>query len=518
MTTTSMSSDPSSLVGGRPPAFVFVTALAVGMLQLATGWRYGLFRDEFYYLACANHLDWGYVDHPPISILVLAGVRGVLGDSLLALRLVPALLFGFLVWLAAALARELGGGRFAQSLAALSVAIVPEYLALTSFYSMNAFDLVFWAVAALLLARLARTDDVRLWRPLGLVIGLGLLNKISLLFFAFSLGVAVLISPLRRHLARRELWEGVLLAVLLFSPYLLWEVRHDWATLEFMRNVTRYKNVALSPLGFATAQLRELHPFNAPIWLLWLTWLLFASAGRRFRVLGIVFVATFLVLAVQHSKPYYLGPAFPMLLAAGALVVEAVSEAHRWRWVRPAVLVLLVTGGALIAPLAIPVLPVETLIAYQRALRIMPAAHEKNHLGPLEQHFADRFGWPEMTREVARICATLPANERARAVILTKNYGEAGAIDYYGRRYGLPPAHSPHNNYYFWGPGPAQAPVVIAIGWSTEDLASSFAQVEVVGRVVSPYAMPFETRWPIHVCRGLKLPLDTAWRRGKMFI
>jgi hypothetical protein len=111
------------------------------------------------------------------------------------------------------------------------VAIVPEYLALTSFYSMNAFDLVFWAVAALLLARLARTDDVRLWRPLGLVIGLGLLNKISLLFFAFSLGVAVLISPLRRHLARRELWEGVLLAVLLFSPYLLWEVRHDWATL-----------------------------------------------------------------------------------------------------------------------------------------------------------------------------------------------------------------------------------------------------------------------------------------------
>jgi hypothetical protein len=148
-------------------------------LQLATGWRYGLFRDELYYLACASHLDWGYVDHPPLSIIALAGVRGLLGDSLLAVRLVPAMLFGLLVWLAARLARELGGGRFAQSLAALSVAIAPEYLALTGFYSMNAFDLVFWGVAALLLTRLVRTDDAGLWRPLGLVVGLGLLNKMG---------------------------------------------------------------------------------------------------------------------------------------------------------------------------------------------------------------------------------------------------------------------------------------------------------------------------------------------------
>jgi 4-amino-4-deoxy-L-arabinose transferase-like glycosyltransferase len=411
------------------PAFVFATALAVVGLQLATGWRYGLFRDEFYYLACANHLDWGYVDHPPLSIVLLAGVRGLLGDSLPAVRLVPALLFGLLVWLAARLARELGGGRFAQSLAALAVAIAPEYLALTGFYSMNAFDLVFWAVAALLVARLVRTDDVRLWRPLGLVIGVGLLNKISMLFFAFGLAVAVLATPLRRHLARRELWEGVLLALVCLSPYVLWELRHDWATLEFMRNVARYKNVALSPLSFATAQIREVHPLNAPLWLLGLAWLLFGPTGRRFRALGIVFVATFAVLAVQHSKPYYLGPAFPMLLAAGAVVVEGVTEARPWRWVRPALLFLLATGGAVTAPLAIPVLPVETLIAYQRALGVTPTAGENNRLGPLGQHFADRFGWQELTSEVARIYAALSAEERMRAKIVTRNYGEAGAID-----------------------------------------------------------------------------------------
>src|SRR5262250_423666 len=212
----------------RTPTFVLVTATAVVAVQLATGWRYGLFRDELYYLACASHRDWGYVDHPPLSIVVLAGVRALLGDSLLALRIVPALLLGLLVWLTARLAREMGGGRFAQSVAGLAVAISPQYLALTGFYSMNAFDLVFWALGALVVARLVRSDDVRLWRLLGVVIGLGLLNKISMLLFALGLAVAVLLTPLRRHVVQRELWEGVALALLLASPYLLWQLRHEW--------------------------------------------------------------------------------------------------------------------------------------------------------------------------------------------------------------------------------------------------------------------------------------------------
>jgi hypothetical protein len=492
--------------------------LAVVGLQLATGWRYGLFRDEFYYLACASHLDWGYVDHPPLSIVVLAGVRWLLGDSLLAVRLVPALLMGLLVWLASRLARELGGGRFAQSLAALTVAIAPEYLALTGYYSMNAFDLVLWTVAALLLARLARTDDPSLWHPLGLVIGMGLLNKISMLFFAFGLAVAVPITPLRRHLGRRELWQGVLLALVLFSPYVLWQLSHEWATLEFMRNASRYKNVALSPLSFASAQVLDMHPLIAPVWLMGLAWLLFGSAGRRFRAFGIVFVTTFAILVLQHGKPYYLAPAFPMLLAAGALVVEGFTGAPPWRRVRPALLLVLAAGGVLTAPLAIPVLPVETLIAYQRMLGFTPTPAEKNRLGPLNQHFADRFGWRELASEVARVYASLPAEDRTGARIVTRNYGEAGAIDYYGRRYGLPSAVSPHNNYYLWGPGPGPAPVFIMVGWSSKELEGFFERVDVGGRVESPYAMPFETRWPIHLCRGLKLPLDEAWRRGKLFI
>src|SRR5215510_4734435 len=391
---------PAGSADAPSPALVFVTALAVVALQLATGWRYGVFRDELYYLACASHLDWGYVDHPPLSIVVLAGVRALLGDSLLALRIVPALLCGLLVWLSSRLAREMGGGRFAQSLAALAVAIAPQYLALTGFYSMNAFDLVFWALGALLVARLVRTNDLRLWRPLGVVIGLGLLTKISMLLFALGLAVAVLLTPLRRHLARRELWEGVALALVLASPYVLWQLRHDWATVEFTRNAARYKNVVLSPLGLAAAELRDVHPLNGLLALLGCAWLLFGAAGRRFRALAVVFVTTFVVLAVQHSKPYYLGAAFPMLLAAGAIAMERSSHARPRRWVRSAVLVVMVAGGALTAPLAIPVLPVETLIAYQRALGIRPTASENNRLGLLDQHFADRFGWEELAAEV----------------------------------------------------------------------------------------------------------------------
>jgi hypothetical protein len=207
-----------------------------------------------------------------------------------------------------------------------------------------------------------------------------------------------------------------------------------------------------------------------------------------------------------------------MLLAAGALVVEGWTAARGWHWVRPALLLVLVTGGALTAPLVIPVLPVETLVAYQRALGLTPTPSEKNQLGLLDQHFADRFGWPELASEVARVYSALPPEERSRAAIVTRNYGEAGAIDYYGRGYGLPAAVSQHNNYFLWGPGPGSPSVFIMVGWPTRDLTVAFTQVVVAGRVESPYAMPFEARWPIHVCRGLKLPLDQFWRRGKLFI
>ena len=488
------------------------------LLHLATNGRYGIFRDEFYYLACADHLDWGYVDHPPLSIALLAGQRALLGDSVQALRLLPGLVGVGLIVLAAIMARELGGGRFAQGLAALSVAIVPQYLVLTGFYSMNAFDLIFWAVAALLVVRIVRTDDPRLWLLLGLVTGLGLLNKISVLFFGAGLAVAMVLTPLRRHLLRPHPWLGGLVALALFVPHLLWQVRHDWPTLEFIRNATRYKIADVTPLQFLMAQGDEIHPLNAPVWIVGLWFLLASREGRRFRVLGIIYLVALAVMAIQKSKPYYLGPAYPMLLAAGAVALEGWTAERPWLRLRPALVAVLVLGGAFVAPLVVPLLPVETLIAYQRSLGLQAKPAEKQTLGPLPQHFADRFGWEELAEAVASVYESLPENERRAATILAANYGEAGALRYHGRRYGLPAAVSQHNNFYLWGPGPGSGAVVITVGIPIEDVQDAFESVTVGPRLESPYAMPYETRRPILVCRGLKVPLEDAWRRGKSYI
>ncbi len=496
------------------PLSVWLLAGTVVLVQMVFGPRYGLFRDEFYYLACADHLDWGYVDHPPLSMAVLKLVRALLGDSILAVRLTPALLGGVLVLLGGRLAQVLGGGRFAQTLAALAVAAAPQYLGQSGYYSMNSFDLVFWAGAALLVARLTPEDDPRRFLLLGTVLGLGLLNKISVLFFGAGLAAALVLTPLHRQLLRAGPWLTAGVAGLLFLPHLLWQVQHGWPTREFIENATRYKNLALSPLQFLGAQFLEINPANAPLWVGGLIWLLFARRGRPFRALGIVYVVAFAVMAAQHSKPYYLGAAYPPLLAAGAVVVESLS----WRWLRPIAVALLLAGGAALAPFGTPILPVETFIAYQKALGVAPPQGERSTLGPLPQFFADRFGWRELTEAVARAYRSLPVEDQRRVVIVTANYGEAGALNYYGRRHGLPPAVSQHNSYYLWGPGTGTADIALIVGMNPENLRDAWTSIEEAGRFHSPYAMPYEQRYPILICRGLKLPLPDAWRAGRHFI
>jgi 4-amino-4-deoxy-L-arabinose transferase-like glycosyltransferase len=500
---------------GKPPAGVWLAAAATVAVHLATAGNYGVFRDEFYYLACADHLAWGYVDHPPLSIALLAVVRLLLGASVWALRLVPAILGGCLVVLAARLAWRLGGGRFAQTFAALAAAVAPQYLGIFGYYSMNALDLVFWSALALLVLRLEQTGERRLWLPLGALLGLGLLNKLSILFFLAGLAAALPWSPLRRHLRHREPWLGALLAAALFVPHILWQVANDWPTREFVRNAQAEKIAALSPWRFFLAQFLEIHPLNALVWLGGLAWLC-SRRGRRFRTVGIVFLAAFAVMVFQRSKPYYLGPAFPPLLAAGAVAIEPWLASRRV--LRGALLTLWAAGGAALAPFVVPLLPVERFVAYQQALGIEPGTDERHEMGPLPQFFADRFGWREMAAEVARVYHSLPASERARTLIATGNYGEAGAINHFGPALGLPRAVSQHNSFYLWGPGDvAGVTTVITVGMSADGPTQVLASCEPAGRVEAPYAMPYETRHPILVCRDWTLDPLEAWRRGKHY-
>lgn len=506
---------------------VWLASGAAFAVQLAALWRtggYGIFRDELYYLACADHLAWGYVDHPPLSIAVLAAWRALFGESLLALRL-PAFLIGAaLPVLVALLARELGGGRRAQVVAAVAVAVAPTYLAAAGFYSMNAFDLLFWIAAALAAARAVGRDEPRWWLAFGAAVGLGLLDKLSVGFFAAAVALALAVTPARRHLRTRYPWLGAALAFVLYLPHLVWQAAHGWPTLEFIANARQYKMAAMGPGELLAETALQLHPATAVVWLAGLVWLLFAAGGRRFRLLGVAVVGVVALLVATQAKPYYLTPAFLVLFAAGGVAVEALVARLRGAAARTAasaaLVVVLVGAGLSTLPLAVPILPVDRFIAYQERLGLVPSSGERSALGVLPQHYADRFGWEEMAATVAGVWRALPAAERETTLIVAGNYGEAGALRYFGPRYGLPAAASQHNSYYLWGPGRplAEVTTVLVVGAEAGDLDGTFAEVTLAARLDLPYAMPYENGDRVWIARKPKMPLAEAWKMGKRFI
>lgn len=484
-------------------------------LLLANG--YGYFRDEMYFLDCGRHLAFGYVDHAPLIGLV-ARAALALGGSLVALRLFPALAGAMLVALVMLMAWRLGGGRFAQGLAGLAVLVAPVFLAVHGVLTMNAFEPVFWMGAAYVLIRLVQTGDARMWIAVGALLGLGLENKHSTAFFGIAVGVALLLSPERRWLRTPWPWLAVALALALFLPNIVWQVQHGFPTLEGLGNVRRTgKNVVPGPVDFVAQQVLLLHPVLLPLWLAGLAWL-FAAARGRYRLLGWTYVVFFALLFALEGKNYYLAPVYPMLFAAGAVAVDAALD--RWartrgrRWPKAVIVAVVVAAGAALAPLTLPILPPERYVAYEKALGITPPKTEVGHRGALPQHFGDRFGWPELVAEVARIYHALPAEDRARAAIFANNYGEAGAVNLFGPQYGLPPAVSAHQTHFLWGPRANTGEVLIVLQDDRADLERICTSVEEAGAHFHPWGMAEENN-PIFICRGLTPPLAEMWPRLK---
>jgi len=513
--------DPTLEARPKPPLAwraLGVLALVKLVLHLAAIQRYGYFRDELYYLASTDHLDWGYVDHPPLSIAVLALVR-LLGDSLFALRIVPVLCGVATIFLAGILARRLGGGAFAQGLSALCVLMAPVFLGQDRYYSMNAFDVLFWTLAAWLLLRALEGGGTKGWAWLGLVLGLGLLNKISLLWLGAGILAGLLLTEHRRELRRAGPWVAGGMAFLLFLPYILWEVRHGWPTLEFMHNATSQKMADVSPLSFLLGQLLEMNPGSAPVWIAGLLSGLFWRELRRWRILVWMYLAVLAILvAGGRSRASYLAPAYPMLLALGSVALERASAVAGWRWVRGALATLVVALGLIAIPFAIPILPVESFVRYQSALGMTPGTEERHEMGALPQHYADMFGWEQMTGLVAEAYSRLTPEERGRCRVFGQNYGEAGAIDVLGRRLGLPRALSGHNSYWLWGPGKEDWDVLIIIGGDRADNAEFFDEIEIVGQTKSPWSMPYERGLDVSIARRPKMNIREAWPRLKHFI
>ena len=509
------SKPPTALI----PKSVWFCALAFFGLQMTFGPRYPVFRDEFYYLACADHPALGYVDHPPLSILILLVWRAIFGDSIYSLRVLPSLAGGLIVLLTSGLAGSMGGGGFARILAAVAVLAAPTVFGITGFYSMNAFDFLFWLAAFHLVIRLTRlepSEATPVWIQLGAVLGLGLLNKISVLVLGAGVAAALVLTPLRSHLSKRGPWIAAALALAMFAPHILWQVQNDWPTAEFVRNASRYKNVSLGPWGFFTSQILDFGPLNSIFWIPGLVWLLFAERSRLARGLGIIFVVAF--LGFMSGKAYYLAPAMLVPLAAGAAFVEGLLTHPRSAWLRPAVLALLLISAVIPLPIVVPLLKADRLGPYMQAIGVAPKQAERSALGVLPQHVADRFGWEELTSITATAWRSLTDEERKSAIIVGDNYGETGAINYYGRKLGLPAAVSQHNNFYLWGPGNNTATVVITTGQSVEDLRGVFEDVQPVAAMTDPLAMPYERADPVVICRRPKRPLTVLWVEGKKFI
>jgi hypothetical protein len=501
------------------PALIILFSAVALLVHLLTNGRYGYFRDELYYIACSRHLAFGYVDQPPLSILLLRLSQVLFGNSLFAIRLLPALAGAATVTITGLIARELGGRGWTVALGCVGLLCALFNLAVGNFFSMNAFEPLFWMGCIYLVVRIINGGSPILWLWFGALLGLSIENKHSTVFFAAGIFVALLLTPERRRFAKKWIWFGGLISFAIALPNILWELRNHWPTYELLSNIAHSdKNVALSPAQFVVQQVVFMNPGTLPLWLSWLIWLFGSRGGRRYMALGIIYLVMLAEFIILQGKSYYLAPAYPMLLAGGGVAVERVF-ANRLKWCKPALLIAILATGALLAPLAVPILPPAKLVAYMRVIGLQLPRTETSHTAPLPQIFADQFGWQEMVASVGHVYNHLHPEDKKRAAIFCQNYGQAGAIDFFGPKFGLPPAISGHQNYFLWGPRDWTGEVALVLDTHDDDEREQFASVEDLGQIVSsPWAMPFERRMHIYLCHDLKATVREFWPRVKKWL
>ena len=506
---------PSFVAGGM--LVVLAIALAKLLLHCYFNNRYGYFRDEFDYMSCGDHLAWGYVDQPPLIPFLIHVCRGLLGDSLRSVRFIPALASSLLVVQTAVLARELGGRRFALLLSAVAIVIAPQYLSNGSLLGTNCLEPNLWMGCAYFAILALKRDDPRNWLWFGIVAGLGMEEKYSIALFGLGVVVGLLLTGQRRVFLNKWIWLGGLAAFLVFLPNLLWNVYYDWPFLQLMRAIKAAgRDVVLPPLQYFLQQTLLVHPFTAPIWITGLIALLVSQRLKIYRLLGWSYLVCYTVFFILHGKNYYLAPIYPMLLAAGAVTIENAIDRPHLTWMKPAMVAVLLMGGAAFAPVVVPVLSPDGFIAYTKYLPMKLPVMEHSHArAVLPQWYADQFGWEEIVAETAQAWNRLSPGERGDCGIFAQDYGQAGAIDFLGRRYGLPPALSGHQTYFLWGPRGYTGNCMIVLDDRRETLEQLWEQVEYVGTSAdNPYAL--ERGIDVFICKGAKFgTLAQLWPKLK---
>ena len=498
-------------------ALIWIVALADLLFHIYFNNRYGYFRDEFDYIACGNHLAWGYVDQPPLIPFLVRICRAVLGDSLRSIRFIPALASSLLIVQTAAIARELGGKLFALLLSAVAVLIAPQYLSNGSLLTTNCLEPNLWMGCAYLAILAIKRSDARYWLWFGVIAGVGLEEKYTIALFAFGVVAGLLITKHRRVFLNKWIWLGGAAAILVFLPNLLWNVHYHWPFLQLMHNIrAEHRDVVLGPGEYFFQQTILIHPLAAPIWIAGLAAFFFSARLRPYRFLGWTYVVCYAVLFALHGKNYYLAPVYPMLLASGAIVIESSLDRPIGAWLKPAIVVILLAAGAYLAPITVPVFSPDHFLAYAKRLPFkLPVMEYQHRRAALPQWYADQFGWNEIVAETAQAWNQLAPEERLDCAVFAQDYGQAGAIDFLGRRYGLPPALSGHQTYFLWGPRGYSGNCMIVLDDRPDRLGQFFEHVQYVGTSAdNPYAL--EKRIDVFICRGSKFgTLAQVWPRLK---
>ncbi len=497
------------------PAVLIIAGISF-LAHVLVGDNYGYFRDELYVMAMSQHPAFGYVDVPPLVPWITLIPRFLTGNALWAIHVISALVCAGTIILTGLMARLLGGSRWAQGLAALASATALILLGNGAIYSYDVFDVFWWTLAATILIALLRDEQPRRWLAFGLVAGLGLLTKETILFWGFALVIGLGLSPQRRLLFTRWTLFGGLIAFALVSPFLIWNAFNGWATFQYWAGYSQNHSAGGSPLAFLINQILIMNPLSVFLWVAGL-WYFFSARGRRYRVFAWAYLILLALFIVIQGKSYFLAPAYPPLFAGGAMLFgEWRVRFRRWVAVYP---VVLAVSCLLLAPAAMPVLPPSVYAHIYGPSGNSGSQQESGDVYSLPQALADRFGWEEQVALIAQVYHSLPPQEQRVACIFTSNYGEASALVQFGGRYHLPEPISGHNAFYLWGPQGCTGQVVITINIPPQDAARGFSSVTLAARTSCDACVDFENHAPILILRQpkAKVPFAVLWAQAKHY-
>jgi hypothetical protein len=463
-------------------------------IHLLSNVNYGFHRDELLYLALGEHLDWGYMGVPPFIAFMAQVTRFLFGDSLLSIRIFPALVGVSLIWLTGLMVKEMKGGVFAQMLSGLCILATIGYYRSHTLFQPVCFDQFFWALGYYLLLRYINTKDTNFLIFLGITAGIGLLNKYTMLFWGSGVIIGLLLSPYRRIFLSKWTWLAGLISFLIFLPNLIWQYQHDFPTLIHLSELYRQQLNQFTRLDFIIGQMHFTDKVVFPLWL-------FAKKVSNYRIFGIIYLATLFLLTLAKGKHYYLGAIYPILYAGASVGIERILTEKR-KFLRIAIVTVLIIGAIPSIPYATPILPIDNFIKYTQKLGDeVVIVNKYGRVENLTNDYADMFGWEEQVELLANIYYSLEKEEQENCILWADNYGEAGAINFFGKKRGLPKPVCAHASFYLWGPGDRSGNIAITIGIDQDVLERYYEDISLIEIVKHNYAIDYEHEIPIYLCR-----------------